>query len=249
MKAFKNGLGQLSTGADKLDAGASLIKNGLTELTKQNDSIIKAALAIQQASFDSVNAQLASMGLDLPVLTAENYSIVLSAIPNLAAVKEQLDGVVQFTQGLKRYLDGVLQLDSGASDLAMGISEFKISSSAIAASANELYNAGAELNVAIKKLRDGLASYKSGTNELREGTSDIDSEIDNQINEMIANITGNNDKVISFVSDKNTNVSAVQFVLRTDSISLPETKEFTKAEPAKLSFWQRFLKLFGLYNE
>lgn len=249
MKAFKDGLGQLSSGADKLNAGAALIKNGLSELAKQNDSILNGAMAIQQATFDSVNAQLGSMGLDIPVLTPENYSTVLSQISYLAAVKEQLDGVVQFTQGLKSYLNGVSQLDSGASDLVTGIGEFKFSSSAIAASANELFNAGAELNDAIKKLRDGLSSYKAGTNELQEGTSGMDSQIDNKIKEMLAGISGSDDKTVSFVSDKNTNVSAVQFVLKTYPVSLPENQKPAAPEPAKLSFWQRLLKLFRLYKE
>jgi len=248
MKAFKDGLGRLSGGVDKLNIGATALKNGLSEITKQNDSLINGALAIQKATFDSVNAQLSEMGLGLPVLTPENYSAVLSSIPDLAAVKKQLDGAVQFTQGLKGYMDGVSQLGKGASDLASGTAEFKSSSSVIASSANELYNAGAQLNTAIKKLRDGLESYKNGTKELRNGTSGMGSEIDSKVDEMLGGISGNGDKVISFVSDKNTNVLAVQFVLKTDSINLPEAPKTVAPKPVELNFWQKLLKLFGLYK-
>lgn len=248
MKAFKDGLGQLSGGADRLNTGATALKNGLSELTKQSDSLINGALAIQQATFDSVNAQLGETGSGLPVLTPENYTMVLSPIPDLAAVKKQLDGVVQFTQGLKSYMDGVAQLDKGASDLANGTAEFKASSSVIASSANELYNAGAELNTAIKKLRDGLASYKDGTRKLRNGTSDMGSEINNKVDEMLGSISGSGDKVMSFVSDKNTNISAVQFVLKTDSINLPEVQKADAPKPVELNLWQKLLKLFGLYK-
>jgi len=248
MKNFKDGLGQLSTGADKLNSGAVSLKNGLSELAEQNGSIIGGAMAIQQASFDSINAQLSGRGLDLPVLTPENYSMVLSSIPQLDEVKKQLDGVVQFTQGLKSYVDGVSQLYNGALDLVNGTSEFKSSSSVIASSANELYNAGAELNAAVKKLRDGLSSYKAGTNELKEGTSGIESEIDKKIDEILSGISGNGDKVVSFVSDKNTNVSAVQFALKTEPVNLPETQEPASPEPVRLTFWQKLLKLFGLYK-
>jgi len=248
MKTFKDGLGQLSTGADKLNSGAISLKNGLSELAEQNGSIISGAMAIQQATFDSINAQLSGRGLDLPVLTPENYSMVLSSIPQLDVVKKQLDGVVQFTQGLKSYVDGVSQLYNGALDLVNGTSEFKSSSSVIAASANELYNAGAELNAAIKKLRNGFSSYKKGTNKLRSGTSDMESEIDSKVDEIIAGIFGNGDKVISFVSDKNTNVTAVQFVLKTGPINPPEIEESVVPKPAKLTLWQKLLKLFGLYK-
>lgn len=249
MKAFNDGLGQFSSGADKLNTGAAALKNGLSQLTNQNASLVNGALTIQQATFDSINEKLGTMGLGLPVLTPENYSTVLSSVPDLAEVKKQLDGAVQFTQGLKGYTDGVTQLSKGATDLESGTSEFKSSSSIIAASANELYKAGAELNAAVKKLRDGLVSYNDGTKQLRNGTSDMDSQINGKIDEMLGSISGKGDKVISFVSDKNTNVSAVQFVLKTDSINLPEAPKAVEVKPAKLNFWQKLLKLFGLYKE
>lgn len=248
MKAFKDGLGQLSDGADKLNSGAMSLKNGLTELTKQNVSILNGAMAIQQAAFDSVNAQLSNMGFELPTLTPENYNTILSPIPDLAAIKEQLTGTLQFTQGLRGYMDGVSQLANSSLDLARGTSEFKSSSSAIVATANELYNAGKELNDAIKRLRGGLALFKAGTKELNTSTSDIGSKINDKVDEVLAGMFGNDDKVISFVSDKNTNVSAVQFVLKTDSINLPEIQKPIVPEPIKLSFWQKLLKLFGLYK-
>ncbi len=255
IKAFKDALEQIPKGVDKLNEGASLIKNGLSELSKQNESILNGSLAIQQATFDAVNAQLntqlSNIGLSIPPLTPENYNEILSSEPlssisDFASVKQQLDGVIQFTQGLKSYLDGVSQLDAGTSELVVGISEFKTSTSTIAASANELYNAGVDLNAAMKKLRDGIASYKAGTKEFNEGISDINSEIDSKISEILDSITGSDDKVVSFVSDKNTNVTAVQFVLKTDLINLPEIQETVKPEPAKLTIWQRLLKLFGI---
>lgn len=249
LKAFKDGLGQLTNGADKLNSGAAALSGGLSELTKQSAPLVNGALAIQKSTFDSVNAQLGGMNLGLPVLTPENYSAVLSSIPGLETVKQQLDGVVQFTQGLKGYTEGVAQLGDGASELAKGTEEFKSSSSLISASANELYNAGAELNSGIKKLRDGLASYKDGTKKLRNGTSDMNSEIDKKIDEMLGSISGKGDQVVSFVSDKNTKVSAVQFVLKTDSINLPEAPKTPSIKPEEQSFWQKLLKLFGFINK
>ncbi|MEN6351183.1 MAG: hypothetical protein ABFD08_17540 [Syntrophomonas sp.] len=250
MKAFNNGLGQLPAGANKLNAGAGALKSGLSGLTKQNDSLVSGALAIQQATFDSVNAKLGPMRLllKLPVLTPENYSGALSPHPTLAAVKKQLDGAVQFTQGVKDYTNGVAQLNKGAADLVSGTAKFKSSTSAIASSANELYNSGAELNTAVKKLQEGLAEYNNGTRQLRQGTSGMSSEINKKIDEMISDISGNSDEVVSFVSDKNTSVSALQFVLKTGAVSIPEAQEAAYPQPVRLSFWQKLLQLFGLYK-
>lgn len=248
LKAYKDGVGQLSGGASQLNSGAAALKNGLSELVKQNDPFINGALAIQQAAFDSANTQLKGMGLGLPALTPSNYSAVLSAIPDLSAVKKQLDSAVQFTQGLKGYMTGVEQLSKGASELAKGTEEFNSSASLLAASANELYKAAVELNGGIQKLRDGLASYKAGTKQLRAGTSDMSSEIDNKVDEILGSMSGTGDKTVSFVSEKNTNVAAVQFVLKTNSIKRPEISNSAAAASVELTFWQKLLKLFGLYK-
>jgi putative membrane protein len=170
---------------------------------------------------------------------------VLSSVPQLAPVKEQLDGAVQFAQGLQAYMDGVAQLGRGASELTKGISEFRSSTATIQSSANELYKAGAELNQALKKLRDGLASYKEGTEELRKGTSDMDSEIQNKLDEMLEQMTGKGEKTVSFVSEKNTNVSSVQFVLKTAAIRLPEEAKSPDSKTDEPNFWQKLLSLFG----
>lgn len=246
LKEYKDGLSKLDGGVGKLNTGATSLRDGLLKLSQQNDSLVKGALAIQNATFNTVNAQLMAKGLTLPTLTPQNYNKVLGGIPDLASVKLQLDNIVQFSEGIKSYTGGVSQLGAGASDLAKGTSQLKASSSLITSSTNELYNAGFKLNAGMKKLRNGLVSYKDGTKELRNGTSNIDTEISDKIDEFLKNTFGNGDKVISFVSDKNINTSEVQFVLKTATIKL-EKKDNTKpVSSTKLNFWQKFLKLFGL---
>lgn len=248
MKPFKEGIGKLAAGTDQLNQGAAGLKNGLSELVKQNSAILGGAAAITQSTFDAVNAQLGTMGLGLPVLTPENYSQVLSKVPELTKVKTQLDGVVQFSQGLSAYMNAVEQIKGGASQLSDGISKFDASASVVADSANQLYLAGKELNSGIEKVRDGLSEYKEGTLQLRNGTSDLSSEIDTKVDEMLAGISGSKDPVVSFTSDKNTNITSVQFVLKTQAIQKPEVTESETIKPVKLTFWQKLLKLFGLYS-
>ena len=54
MKSFKDGLGELAVGANQLHTGATALKQGLAELSKQNDSLVQGALAIQHATFASL---------------------------------------------------------------------------------------------------------------------------------------------------------------------------------------------------
>ena len=48
----------------------------------------------------------------------------------------------------------------------------------------------------------------------------------------------------SFVSDKNTNVNSVQFVIKSESIEKKEVNEETEDKKENLTMWQKFLNLF-----
>lgn len=248
VKAFNNGIKQLSTGVNDLYTGISSLSTGLSELVKQNENINNGAVTIQNMAFDAINAQLQGMGLGFPALTPDNYESVLSGIQDLNVLKLQLDGIVQFVQGLKSYTDGVAQLNTGADELTEGTGKFKDSVGEITASSDAIYEGAVRIHSGIKELRDGMAAYKEGTNEFRSKTSGIDTGIDEQINEILDDILGSDESLGSFTSEKNTNTSSVQFVLKTPSIKLPVVENHIDAKPVKLTFWQRLLKLFGLYK-
>jgi putative membrane protein len=94
---------------------------------------------------------------------------------------------------------------------------------------------------------DGTTELKDGTAEMRTETDGLDDEISDKIDEMIESITGGNGEVVSFVSEKNTNVKAVQFVIQTEEIEIAEAEADTGAVKEELTFWQKILRLFGLY--
>ena len=53
--------------------------------------------------------------------------------------------------------------------------------------------------------------------------------------------------IASFVSDKNKNVESVQFVIQSEAITIPEAPIVAAPTEEKLTFWQKLLRLFGLY--
>ncbi len=71
----------------------------------------------------------------------------------------------------------------------------------------------------------------------------------NQIDEMINSISGGDKEVRSFVSEQNTNIDSVQFVIKTDPIEKPEVEQEAVVEEEKPSFWQKLLRLFGIGKE
>lgn len=243
LDAYKNGIEELSGGASQLSSGASALESGLESLCANNDALVVGAISMRQSAFDMANAQLSGMGI--PTLTPENYNNVLSAVPDLAAVKTQLDDAVQFAQGIISYTAGVTDLASGASQMSEGASTLSLSLSQVASGTQDLYDGAAQFNAAIGSLKEGLAEYKDGTAELRVNTGDIDAVVSDQIDELLSTISGG-DEVKSFVSDKNTDVTSVQFVIKTGAVEIREGDNTAAVEEKLPTFWDRFLALFKI---
>ena len=74
----------------------------------------------------------------------------------------------------------------------------------------------------------------------------MDTEITDTFDDTIDELTGKNIETISFVSDNNTNVDSVLFVIKTPEIKKAEVEEPVVEEEEEPSFKTKFLKLFGL---
>ena len=75
----------LSTGAAEAETGAASLDTGLTTIVANSDKLNSGAQAIFTAILSTANEQLAASGLDaagieIPVLTAENYAEVLDTV-------------------------------------------------------------------------------------------------------------------------------------------------------------------------
>ncbi|MDX9916526.1 MAG: hypothetical protein RBT15_00755, partial [Gudongella sp.] len=92
---------------------------------------------------------------------------------------------------------------------------------------------------------DGVAELRDGTKELREETATLDTDIIDGIKEKFDELMGKGMPTHSFTSDKNGEITAVQFVMRTEGISIPKV-ETVLPEPEKTTLWNKLLKLFGL---
>lgn len=67
------------------------------------------------------------------------------------------------------------------------------------------------------------------------------------VDEILASIGGEETETVSFVSDKNTNVISVQFVMKTAAIETEEVIANDMQEKDPFTFWQKLLRLFGMY--
>lgn len=176
-------------------------------------------------------------------------------------------GVNAYTEGVAQVTAGYEQIAEGAESLAAGSGALKYGSAALYAGTKELlsglrefYDAAGtlqdgtgELDEGVEELLAGVIALYEGTTQLSEGTGELrsetegmDEEITTQIEDLISTISGDAKENVSFVSDKNTNVKAVQFVIQTEGVHGEEADEPVEAQEEELTFWQKFLNLFGL---
>ncbi|NMB41443.1 MAG: YhgE/Pip domain-containing protein [Firmicutes bacterium] len=194
----------------------------------------KQAFAFVEGSLDAMSDSIGTIAGALSGVADEIEQSLSGA--GLAEQTHQLkDGLSQlsanydqFHAGLDGYLNGVKSLGSGYSELHEGIET---------------------LAGGIEELDTGGKDLSEGTNELNDEVADLPDTIQVEIDELVKQYDKSGFVPVSFVSDKNTNVTAVQFVLKTAPIELPEAPQDTEAMPVKLTFWQKILKLFGLWEQ
>lgn len=73
---------------------------------------------------------------------------------------------------------------------------------------------------------------------------DQDTKVEDTIDDMVGSLSGGDAQVQSFVSDKNTNIASVQFVIKTTAIEKMQETVQTQAQTEKLSFWEKLINLF-----
>ena len=175
---------------------------------------------------------------------ADGAGSLADGISQLAVGTNQLQsGVSELNDGGWELADGTKDLQSGVSDLVDGVKELTDASDDLKDGSGQLADGTGDLFDGTNDLLDGVGELKDGTDEFKEKTSDIDEKIDEEVNKVITNFSGSDFTPLSFVSDKNTNVNLVQFIMKTEGIKIPEKgKTETVEEP--LTFWQRLLNLF-----
>lgn len=214
-------VGEMHTGVGSLTDGAGDLYSGLSSITAKNDQLTGAAYTAYEglctAAATALNSQLEANGMDPVTLTPSTYSAVLMGL------LEKMNADAVYQQAYQAALQQVTKQ----------VSELK----------GQLDNYGA--------FYQGLLEYTGAVSDTAAGAKvlklNMDTQIRDEIDAMISSVSGSDAEVVSFVSDKNTNVDSVQFVIKTAAIEKAETTVSDAVEEAPLTFWQKLLRLFGLY--
>lgn len=238
----------------------------LNEVSANIGTLADGAASLQEnyKTFDAAIAVLASSLVDM----LKDMTTLKESVDLLVTEYGKLD------EGLNVYTDGVTQVVVGYEQMAVGAKTLAVGSSALSSGSSDLYKGTQELLTGIQEiyaatgtlsngtgtlddgvaelltgviaLYDGTSELNEGTGELRSETAGMDTEISDQIDELLSMISGGDSETVSFVSDKNTNVKAVQFVIQTEGIHAEKAEEVVAEPEENLSFWQKLLALFGL---
>ena len=209
------GVDSAAASAAKLQKGAAALASGADELYDGADELYDGLQEIYDGSMELLDGTI-----ELHDGTAELY-----------------DGVVELKDGSTELLDGVIELKDGTVELYDGTVELKDGVIELLDGAIELYDGTVELH-------DGTIELKDGTFEFRNETAELDTEIKDKITSAINEALGGDFDVVSFTSDKNTNVESVQFVIKTDGIQIEETEEPEPENEDDEGFLSRFTNLF-----
>ena len=253
---IQNGIAQLDAGAAQLDeqvnydAYKALLKEKGLDLDQLKEGNEKAMEQLEQLA--KVMPQLKDV-----ILLLKGSSANIDAMETYLNTVH--DGVAQLHEGSSTLNSQYGQFDAGVRQLAGALTDMLGNLAVLTDGVNQLasqysqldsgltaYTDGvAQLQSGVQQLTEGAAQLTAGTGELRSNVSGID--MGDKLDSLLASLNGSSE-VESFTSAENTDVSAVQFAMQTVAIEAPAPAEEPEAEAAPLTFWQKLLKLFGLYK-
>lgn len=231
---------------EKTAAGA------VSKETQEKQALVSSALTEYQtlkASFESLIELLSGNNQSIAG-TKQYIETVDGSIRTLSDGLKQLNsGYDEFNENLQTFLSGAIELTKLKSAIDQMVTSYK----SLASGTSEYTDGVVKIVAGYDSLVDGVVKLASGGTELKDGTSEfrsetanLDTQITDKIDDVLSSIQGEAN-IGSFVSSKNTNVSAVQFVIKTAKISAPVSATETPAtgEPAQeKTFWDRLLDLF-----
>ena len=209
------------------------------------ETLLKADASYIEGSSKLIN------GIDAQMSTSSGQTTLMSGAVSLQTNYKKFDASIQdLVSSLNNLMANMTQLKNGINKLTdnyatldSGIKEYTSAVNKITNGYSKVYEGALDLVSGTHSLYKGTTELTDGTGEFKGETSDLDSKVDDEVDSMIDNFAGGDFEVESFVSDKNTDVDSVQFVIKTEDIKKQEVKA-VEEKTEELNFWQKLLNLF-----
>ncbi len=168
----------------------------------------------------NVSSSIRGIADSLSVVSESDISGQMNTLKNgLSALASQYG---EFNSGLSSYTGGVDKLSKNYGAFQSGVSSY--------------------LDGTVK-IKDGTADLADGMGKFADGISDMPTQIQDTIDEMVGSFAGDDYRAVSFTDEKNENISSVQFVISTKGIEIAKTEKVIQTEKKK-GFWNRLKALF-----
>lgn len=225
---FTSGISKLNEGAVGLKTGSAQFNTGLQTLDAGSKKLSDSSSQISQALTQS-STGLSDLLKSTAQLKALATALSASSDPQVQALAQgylaQVTALEKLSAGLTAVSGQYTTFDAGLSQYTAGVTA---------------------LSGSYVQVNGGVGELAAGVETLKKGTATLSSDVDRKITDILSAYSAKGYHPASFVSEKNAMVSSVQFVIRTNAISIPEADSEAPQDEAALTFWQRILKLFGL---
>ncbi|MDN6730891.1 MAG: hypothetical protein L0L39_01785 [Atopostipes suicloacalis] len=210
----------------------------LDEVSRSIQQIYQGSSELNK-SYTQVDAAISEL--------VDSLNELVGKLPELTgAIDLLVEKYGEFDQGVNLYTEGVAQVLIGQQEVLAGAASLNAGTHSLRAGSLNLYEHMDDLIRGTTDLYTGAEKLANGTNEFKERTENIDEEIQEEIDATLLEIMGDASETISFVSEKNTQVESVQFVLKTNDLMMDdEEEEIVEEEPSEVSFWDKLENLFA----
>lgn len=247
LATLKSASAKVKAGLQQLQGGGKELAGGYKQLQQQIDASLPSAAELASlkqmaALVDSPDQTQQTIGLLAASLVtqADGLQTIVDTLATLnASLGDYTGGVSSLADDYAQLDGGIGQAADGAGDMAKGTQDLQSGGAALAQGSKELAQGLQQLQTETKTLPGDAKQLADGQRQLKDG-------VDAAATALKA-LAGGDEEAgapVSFAAPGRITPASIQFVLRTQAITLPKAVVAPQPEET-LSFWQRFLRLFG----
>ncbi|MDR2157519.1 MAG: hypothetical protein LBO81_07050 [Clostridiales Family XIII bacterium] len=233
----------------------------LTDLTEKNaanealDRVLTSYAAAQTAkgTYESIRGGMSAVGGSLTAIVDGDQDHpeanpglrgMIAALRALADTIESALGESDMMAQIRELALGLATLSAQYDTFHAGLAGYTEGVAQLASGYDALHGGLVKLNEGTGNLAEGVRDLHEGTGKLEDETSDLPDTIQVEIDKLMEDYDVGEYVPVSYISNQNTNVAAVQFVIVTEPIKMPAAPDNAENESAPQSFWGRLAALF-----
>ena len=235
---FTGRLGELTAAVDTLAANAAKLSDGVKGIGEAASALgdgygeIQSGLAALAEQGGALVAASESIGGALAQLSeaAGSFTGNAALLGNVPGIKDLLDALNKLDEQYAAFNDGLAAFTGGLSSAASG-------SALIGGGIGEMASGTGEISSGMSMLANGMA-------QLSGATATIPDKINSYMDRMVSSMDKSEYRPVSFADERNGEIDAIQFTLRTDPIRYTQYEPEEVPEEKPQTAWDRIVSLF-----